>query len=145
MIFRKHYFVDYSSLDFSTMRHVLHILATLVVFPYAVLAVGFLFVGKVASSRGPLSLLQSLFDIFVLIVPWGAIGFLLAFLCVACLTFFQVKGQVPASALAGISGLSLVIVMFYRPSLPSIGEVLFMLPCFVVLVGSGWQLLSGSK
>jgi len=106
------------------------------------LAVGFLIIGKVASSRGPLSLLQSLIDIFVLIVPWGAIAFLLVFLSVASLPFFQVKGPVTPAALVVVSGFSLVILLFYRPSLPSSGELLFILPCFAVLVASGWEILS---
>ncbi len=124
------------------MPQVLHILATLVVVPYTILAVGFLIIGKVASSHGPLSLIQSLIDIFVLIVPWGAIAFLLAFVSVVSLPLFQETRPVAPAALVVVSGFSLVILLFYRPSLPSGGELLFMLPCFAVLAASGWQIPS---
>jgi hypothetical protein len=124
------------------MPQILHILATLLVVPYAILAVGFLIIGKVASSRGPLNLLQSLIDIFALLVPWGAIAFFLAFLCIVSLPFFQVTRPVSPAALVVVAGFSLAILLFYRPSLPSGGELLFMLPCCAVLVASGWRILS---
>jgi hypothetical protein len=121
------------------MSAALHILATLVVVPYVILAIGFVLLGHTIGSGSLLSIMHRLLNHFLWIVPWGIIGF------VCAITLLAVVGAIPGSRRIGavclfvLAGASLAIILFTPTSPPDAGQVLFLLPCIVVFIFAAWR------
>lgn len=121
------------------MSAVLHILATLVVVPYVILAIGFVLLGHLIAAGSLLSLLGRLFDHFLWIVPWGAIGFVCVVILVAVLGAIPGYRRIGALCLFALAGASLAIVLIMPMTVPDAGEMLFLSPCIAVVVFAGWR------
>jgi hypothetical protein len=121
------------------MGAALHVLATLVVVPYVILAIGFVLLGHSIASGSLLSLFDRLLNHFLWIVPWGLIGFACAMLLVAVLGVVPGFRRIGALCLFALAGASLAIILFTNPSPPDASQMLFLLPCICVLVLAAWR------
>lgn len=113
-----------------SMLPVLHALATLVVAPYAVLAFGFLLAGRAITSGSIWQALDLLLTAFIWLVPWGAIGFVLATLAIAGLGFADSCRRIAAAILAVVAIATLMVLVLMPTQWPGAGELLFLAPCF---------------
>ena len=120
------------------IRGTLHVLSTLVVVPYALLAVAFLLLGK-AIARGSLAgLLSSLFWDALWIIPWGVISAVGVVAIVAVLGAFPGSRWLGALSLCALS-LGSLIVLVTVPSGPiGSGELTFLAPCIAVAGFAAW-------
>lgn len=117
----------------------LHVLATLVVAPYAALAVGFLAIGRVASSKGIWEILDAVLQSFIAIMSWGIYAFAAVVVAIAVTGCISASRVAASAALTALAGLSLLILLFYRATPVDAGELLFMLPCFAALAFAIWR------
>ena len=117
----------------------LHVLATLVVAPYAALAVGFLAIGRVAASKGLWEILDAVLQSFIAIMSWGIYAFAAVVVAIAATGCISATRVAASAALAALAGLSLLILLFHRTTTVDAGELLFMLPCFAALVFGIWR------
>ena len=67
------------------MRSVLHVLATITLAPYFLLAAGFVLLGQAISSGSLWSFLDTLLMQATWLIPWGMIGLAASFLILAAL------------------------------------------------------------
>ena len=115
------------------MRAILHVLATLVLVPYFVLAGGFLILGH-AISRGSLwSFLDALLAHAAWLIPWGILGLALALVAVAILGAIARARRLAAAILAMLAGASLAVILTIGRGEIDAGALLFLLPCALVL------------
>ena len=120
------------------MHAALHVLATIVVVPYVVFACGIVILGHAISTRSLLSFFDTLLAHAVWIVPWGLIGFPCAMILVAVLGVIPGVRWLGAVCLCLLAGASLaVIVIGSTPRLES-SQLLFLLPCALVLIVAAW-------
>ena len=120
------------------MRAALHILATIVVLPYVVLAFGFVILGHSIYSGSMLSFFDTLLAHAVWIIPWGLIAFACVMVLVAVLGMIPRFRWLGAVCLCVLAGASLgVIVIGSTPRVDS-SQLLFLLPCMVVLIVGAW-------
>ena len=120
------------------MRGALHVLATIVVLPYLVLASGFLILGHAISTGSLLSFFGTLLAHAAWIIPWGVIGFVCAIVLVAVLGTIPRFRLVGAVCLCLLAAVSLAVIIFMAPTRVGWSELLFLLPCMLVLIFSGW-------
>jgi len=120
------------------MRAALHVLATIVVLPYLVLACGFLILGHAISSGSLLSFFGTLLAHAVWIIPWGLIGFACAMVLVAALGIMPRFRWIGALCLCLFAAAALAVIIFITPSRVGWSELLFLLPCMFVLMFSAW-------
>jgi hypothetical protein len=121
------------------MPALLHVLATLVVAPYAALAVFFLEVGRVASTRGLWEILDTALLSFNAILSWGIYAFAAIVVAVAAMGCFDRTRTAASAALAALAGVSLLILLFHRTTPVAAGELVFMLPCLAALAFGIWR------
>lgn len=114
------------------MLAILHALATLAVAPYAVLALGFLLVGRVVASGSIWQALDVMLTAALWLVPWGAIGFVLATLALAGFGFAAEYRRIASAILAAIAVATLLVLILMPAHWPGIGELLFLAPCIGV-------------
>lgn len=120
------------------MRALLHVLATLVLVPYLVLAAGFLILGHMILSGSPWAMLDTLLAHALWIVPWGAIGFGVGIVALA------IAGAVPrtrrpaAALLAVLAGGALAVLVLGDSSPLDVGAFVFLLPCIAALACGVW-------
>ncbi|MBM3521694.1 MAG: hypothetical protein FJX57_01950 [Alphaproteobacteria bacterium] len=112
------------------MPPVLHLLATLIVAPYTVLAIGFLLAGRMIASGSIWKALDLILTAFVWLVPWGAIGFMLATVALAGLGFATEYRRIASALLAAIAVATLLVLIAMPTQWPGAGELLFLAPCF---------------
>jgi hypothetical protein len=120
------------------MRAALHVLATIVVLPYVALASAFAILGHSISSGSLLSLFDTLLAHAVWIVPWGLIAFACAMIVVAVLGMIPRFRWLGAVCLFFIAGASLAVIFIGNRSRVDSPQLLFLLPCALVLIVSAW-------
>jgi hypothetical protein len=120
------------------VREALHLLGTVAVAPYALLAIAFLLIGQLASSKSLGALLWTLLTQFVWVIPWGALGFAAALLLIAGLGFSVHLRWVGYLALFLVSLASLLILVIVPGDAIDLGSLLFLAPCIAVLAASAW-------
>lgn len=121
------------------MPALLHVLATLLVAPYAALAVFFLAVGRVASTKGLWEILDAALLSFNAIMSWGIYTFAAVVVAVAAMGCFDRTRAAASAALAALAGVSLLILLFHRTTPVEAGELVFMLPCLAALAYGIWR------
>src|SRR5215468_7822461 len=120
------------------MRAFLHILATIVLVPYLVLALGFLLIGHVIASGSLLDALDTLLTHANWLIPWGVIGFVVGIVLLA------IFGAMPSTRLAAaicltVLGAGTMIVLIVMTSPPAdVDALLFFIPCALALVAGAW-------
>jgi hypothetical protein len=122
------------------MRALLHVLATIALLPYLVLASGFLILGHAISSGTLFSFFGTLLAHAVWIIPWGLIGFASAMVLVAVLGIVPRFRRFGALCLCLLAAASLAVIIFMVPSRVGWSELLFLLPCMLVLIFGGWSI-----
>ena len=127
------------------MRAALHLLGTIVLLPYIALSAWFLILGEAIASGSLLALLDTLLARAAWLVPWGLLGTFLAIVAVATLGFIGNLRRIGGLCLFAIAAACLLIVLTASRSAIGIGELLFLLPCFAVLVLGGWLALDGLR
>jgi len=120
------------------MRGALHVLATITLVPYVLLAAGFVLLGQAISSGSLLSFLETLLLQATWLVPWGVIGFPIPFLLLAALGLHSRSRWIAGLLLCLIASTCGVIIFLMSTSAIGVGEVLFLLPCITVVIFGGW-------
>lgn len=115
------------------MSKTLHVLSTLVVAPYAALAVGFLMIGRMASQRGLWDALDALLVDLNRVLSWGVFVFALVFLAIAGLGIFDRHARTASAALALVAAISLAILLVLGSGPMEAGQWFFLVPCIVAL------------
>jgi len=120
------------------MRGFLHVLATIVLVPYMVLAIAFLLLGHIVSSGSILAALDALLTQAVWLVPWGIIGFVVGIVLLAIFGAMP-STRLPAAICLTILGVGAMLVLLVMTSSPVDADaLLFLLPCALALAGSAW-------
>ena len=120
------------------MRGVLHIVATIIVIPYAVLAVGFLGLRYAIGDGSVFGFFERLLEEASWLVPWGVAGLVVGFLVLAALGLVRRLRGLGGLLLAVIALVSIVVIVGWRGSAVTTDEVVFLLPCVAALLFGGW-------
>ncbi|MDP1563393.1 MAG: hypothetical protein Q8M16_18585 [Pirellulaceae bacterium] len=119
----------------------LHVLITMLAIPYVMLACVFLIIGRMAAQRG----LWDAFDAFLnslnLAMGWGALLFVLVLTSILVAGFFESLRWWGSLALLTLLISTLGVLIFYRPTFPTLGEFLFLTPALLFVVICVWQLI----
>jgi len=120
------------------MRGALHVLGTIVLVPYAALAAGFAMLDQ-AIARGSLGgFLVALLSHALWLIPWGLLGIIAAIALLATLGL-SARLRWLGGACLGLIAASCVVVLLAVPnSKLGASELLFLLPCIVVMVFGAW-------
>lgn len=121
------------------MLALLHVLATLVAAPYAALAVFFVAIGRVASTKGLWEILDTALLSLNAILSWGIYALAAIIAAVAAMGCFDRTRTAASAALAALAGVSLLILLFHRTTPVQAGELVFMLPCLAALAFGIWR------
>lgn len=119
------------------MRALFHLLATVTITPYVVLALAFMLFGRAVASGSWLRFFDTLITQASWVIPWGAIVFALFVLSLAILGFTGMRwlGGIILCALAVIS----LVVLTVMPTSPIDADTLLvLLPCVLVALFGGW-------
>lgn len=126
------------ALGVSEMHSILHIIGTLVVLPYLLLAVAFLLIGDVARTRGPFEIVNVVANHANWILRWGIYGLpvvMLALLVAGLIPSWQ-RGSAAVLFLIALGSLG-VIGLLHSGRL-ELGHYVFLLPCATVVAVSAW-------
>lgn len=124
------------------MRATLHVLAVLVVLPYAALAYAFAVLGQAIASGSLLGIFDTLLTHFVWMIPWGILATAAAIIAIMALGVVPRLRWLGALCVGAIAAVSLAIIVFVGTSPLDGGTLLFLLPCIAVLAFAAW---SGSR
>lgn len=125
-------------LGVSEMHSILHVLGTLVVLPYLLLAVAFLLIDDVARTRGLFEILNVVANHANWILRWGIYGLpvvMLALLVAGLIPSWQ-RGS--AAVLFLIALASLGVIGLLHSGRLELGHYVFLLPCATVVAVSAW-------
>jgi hypothetical protein len=125
------------------MRAVLHVLATIVVVPYFILATGFVLLGHSISSGSWLVFFDRLVMHAAWLVPWGLIAIAGAIGLVAVIGATRRFRRIGAVCLLVVAGASLAVIVIGDTSTLGSGQLLFLLPCICVFLFAGRQAVTG--
>lgn len=120
------------------MHGVLHLLGTVIVIPYALLAGWFLMVGEVARARGLWGVLDAVLTQFHWMLGWGIYAIPFAFACLAVLGFIAALRRLGLLLLALIASASLLTIGLLHSGGLGMGELLFLSPCALILAICAW-------
>lgn len=120
------------------MRGAMHLLCTLVLLPYLALAAWFLILGDAIAGGSLASFLATLLSHALWLMPWGLLGLAAGILGVAALGMIEGVRWLGGLCLFILAGSCLFIVITGNPSAVGPGELLFLLPCFAILIFGGW-------
>jgi hypothetical protein len=118
------------------MHGFLHATATLLLIPYFVLAAFFALVGRAAASGSWWDLFDLLANTFSWTVRLGIPVAIAFFLILAGAGFFSAWARTANFVLTGLSGLILVILLFWPQEWPDAGQWLFFAPCVLIFAWS---------
>lgn len=120
------------------MHSILHVLGTLVVLPYLLLAAAFLLISDVARTRGLLEIITVVANHANWILRWGIYGLpivMLALLVAGLIPSWQ-RGSAAVLFLVALGSLG-VICLLHSGRL-EFGHIVFLLPCVAVIAVSAW-------
>lgn len=120
------------------MRGALHLLCTIVLLPYVMLAAWFLILGDAIAGGSLASFFSTLLSHAVWLIPWGLLGFAGGVLAVMALGLIDSVRWLGGLCLVVLAAGCLLVVVGTNPSAIGPGELLFLLPCFAVLVFGAW-------
>ncbi|HEY2396142.1 MAG TPA: hypothetical protein VGH81_09230 [Rudaea sp.] len=124
------------------MRMALYFLATLIVLPYILLSVGFVLLGQAISGGTLFAFFNALLTAALWLVPWGMLAFVLAFVVLLALGASERWRWLGAACLCFAALASLVVILYLAVSQFDLSQLLFLLPCGLVMVFGGWLALS---
>lgn len=120
------------------MHAFLHIIGTLVVLPYLLLAAVFLLIGDVARTRGLFEIMNVVANHANWILRWGIYGLpvvMVALLVAGLIPSWQ-RGSAAVLFLVALGSLG-VIGLLHSGRL-ELGHIVFLLPCATVVAVSAW-------
>jgi hypothetical protein len=120
------------------MRGALHVLATLVLAPYAVLALGFLLLGNAISTGSIGGFFLRLLDFFLVLVPWGMLGLLAMFLTVAGLGMVERTRRTGGALVAAIGAACMATIAIVPDAALEADALFFLLPCAAAAAFGAW-------
>jgi hypothetical protein len=124
------------------MRGALHLLCTITLVPYLLLAAWFLILGDAIAGGSLVSFFTTLLSHALWLMPWGLLGFTAGIVTVAALGMIDGVRWLGGLCLFALAGACLLIVIAGNPSAIGPGELLFLLPCFAILIFGGWLALA---
>ena len=120
------------------MRGALHLLCTIMLVPYLLLAAWFLILGDAIAGGSLASFFTTLLSHALWLIPWGLLGFTVGIVTVAALGMIDGVRWLGGLCLFALAGACLLIVIAGNPSAIGPGELLFLLPCLAILIFGGW-------
>lgn len=127
------------------MHGVLHVLATIVLAPYAGLAAAFLLMGHAIAQGGLWPVLDMALQHAGWIIPWGMLAFALALVALAVLGAVSRTRAAGAAILAALAAVSLAVIVVLGSGPPVIDEGLFLLPAVGVMVYAAWRAVAEQR
>ena len=124
------------------MRAVLHVLATIVLLPYLLLAVAFVMLEQVIGDGTLGALLKSLLVQLTWLVPWGLLGFLMLVILLAALGLHPASRWLGGLVLCLVAVASIAVVII-KPAAPlDMDGLLFLSPCMLVAAYGAWMVVA---
>lgn len=120
------------------MRGALHVVATLAVIPYLLLAAAFLVGGHAIAAGSLWDALDTLLAHALWIVPWGAIGFVVVMITVAVVGAYPPTRRLGGLMLAGLAAGALVVLVTLGSGPLDAGQLAFLVPCALALAWGAW-------
>lgn len=124
------------------MRGAMHLLCTLVLLPYLALAAWFLILGDAIAGGSLASFLATLLAHALWLMPWGLLGLTAGIIGLATLGMIESVRWLGGLCLSVLAGGCLFIVIAGNRTAIGSGELLFLLPCFAILVFGAWLALA---
>jgi hypothetical protein len=121
------------------MRGVLHVLATLIVIPYAMLAGGFLILGHAIGAGSILAFFDRLVSQASWLMPWGVVAIGMGFLVLAALGLVARVRALGGLLLAMLALSAVIVIVTFNATTVTSDEVLFLLPCAGSLLFGAWE------
>jgi len=125
------------------MRGVFHVVATLMLVPYLLLAAAFLIGGHAIGAGSLWALLDTLLAHALWIIPWGAIGFGVIMLTVAVLGAYPPTRRLGGILLGALAAGALVVLVTLHSGPLDAGQILFLVPCGLALACGAWLARAG--
>lgn len=124
------------------MRGLFHLLATVTVTPYVVLALAFVLFGRAVASGSWLGFFDTLITQASWVIPWGAIVFALLTCALGVVGFTSMRwlGGIVLCVLADIS---LAVLLVMPDSAIDADALVVLLPCAAVALFGGWIAWTG--
>lgn len=114
------------------MRAALHLLGTIVLVPYLLLAGMFLLLGHALAGGTLASLFQALLDEALWLLPWGGLAFCAGVLALAALGCVSRWQHFASACLAVLAAGCIVVIVMMPATTPDAGQWLFLAPCFAI-------------
>ena len=124
------------------MRGAMHLLCTLVLLPYLALAAWFLILGDAIAGGSLVSFLATLLAHALWLMPWGLLGLTAGIIGLAALGMIESVRWLGGLCLFVLAGSCLFILIAGNRTAIGSGELLFLLPCFAILVFGAWLALA---
>lgn len=122
----------------------LHSFGSIVIVPYLALALFFIFIDQVASSKGLLGILETIFTNFVFYFGKAIYVAPVLWVCLVVMGFVPSLQRWGSICLILLAVFSLVVVGFRLPSEMERDHLVFLLPCLAVVVTNLFLLYFGS-
>lgn len=120
------------------MHAILHIIGTLVVLPYMLLAAAFLLIGDVARTRGLFEILNVVANHANWILRWGIYGLPLVTVALIVVGLLPSTQRGSAAVLFLVALGSLAVIGTLHSGRLEFGHIVFLLPCVAVVAVSAW-------
>jgi len=120
------------------MRAALHLLATIVLIPYLLLAAAFLLLGSAIATGTLGGFLVALLSFALWLMPWGALGGIAALCGLVALGMIDQTRWFAALLLLALAGACLGVIAFGASGGLDAGVALFLAPCAAVAAFAGW-------
>lgn len=122
------------------MNFVLHALGCVVILPYVGLAAFMLIVQRAAGTTGLLSLLDLMLTAFLALINWVGLLVVVGWLAILIIGLMPSTQRIGAACLLALAVASLATIVVIQPTPLEWGQVLFLAPCVLVALASGWSL-----
>ena len=127
------------------MRGALHLLCTIVLLPYLMLAGWFLILGDAIAGGSLASFFTTLLAHALWLVPWGLLGFAAAIFGVMALGLIESVRWLGGICLFALATGCLLVVVGVDISGIDLGALIFLLPCFAVAFFGAWLAVVESR
>ena len=124
------------------MRGALHLLCKIKLLPYLMLAAWFLILGDAIASGSLAAFFTTLLSHALWLFPWGLLGIAAGIIGVAALGVIEGVRWLGGLCLFVLAGGCLFVVLTGSSSALGPGELLFLSPCFAIMVFGGWLALA---
>ena len=121
------------------MHAVLHVLATLLLLPYVLLAIAFLLLEQAIGDGTLSTLLATLLSQALWLIPWGVLGFLIFAIALAALGMHPASRRLGGFLLCLVAVVCIVLIIV-KPAEPvGLDALLFLSPCILVAAYGAWM------